>query len=127
MEKNKLKELLRESLELFESKSANKSKAKTGHEYELHDKERQPANEKEIGASERQALRSLYYNNIKRHRQGGMISECVFGSKEDRSKLRQLMRGSKKDVANVGIPTKEQYEKIMGCISQNKNSIKGSI
>ena len=123
MEKNKLKELLRESLELFESKKDTK----TGNDNELADKQRKPASEKEIGASERQALRSLYYNNIKKHRQGGMIAECVFGSGEDRSKLRQLMRGSKKDVANVGIPTKEQYEKIMGCISQNKNSIKGSV
>ncbi len=140
--KEDIKRLLRESISVYEAKkdeSDNKvEKSSDKENIDKEDKDKKKINkekkdkeeghkEKYISDGDKATLRKLYINNIKEHREGGILAKCVFGSSEDRSKLRQFMRGNKKDVANVGIPTIELYNKIIDCVVQNKNDYQGAV
>ena len=130
--KEDIKRLLRESISVYEVKKDEfddkdeKSSAEKEMDKEERD-EKEGHKEKEISDGDKSTLKKLYMNNIQKHREGGILAKCVFGNSEDRSKLRQFMRGTKEDEANVGRPTIELYNKIIDCVVQNKNDYQGAV
>jgi hypothetical protein len=130
--KEDIKRLLRESISVYEVKKDEfddkdeKSSAEKEMDKEERD-EKEGHKEKEISDGDKATLKKLYMNNIQKHREGGILAKCVFGNSEDRSKLRQFMRGTKEDEANVGRPTIELYNKIIDCVVQNKNDYQGAV
>lgn len=130
--KEDIKRLLRESISVYEAKKdeSDDKDEKSSDEKEMDKEERDEKEghkEKEISDGDKATLRKLYINNIQQHREGGILAKCVFGSSEDRSKLRQFMRGTKEDEDNVGRPTIELYNKIIDCVVQNKNDYQGAV